>query len=153
MDGRLLPTAGVLASRCLARKNRLNRSDADSLYTASVRLSLDTPDPQTAAAAGANADTARAIVTSPGLVARALAAAGVPNVSEESSTEFAERDVKVQGLGSANVIQLSVTYPEARTAALIANQLQVFIDGENSHFRIEKSLRSSLLEVYRKLFT
>jgi capsular polysaccharide biosynthesis protein len=94
-----------------------------SLYTASVRLSLDTPDPQTAAAAGANADTARAIVTSPGLVARSLAAAGVPNVSEESSTEFAEKDVKVQGLGSANVIQLSVTYPEARTAALIANQL------------------------------
>ena len=38
-------------------------------------------------------------------------------------------------------------------SALIANQLQVFIDGENSRFRIEKSLRSSLSELYRKYFT
>jgi hypothetical protein len=38
-------------------------------------------------------------------------------------------------------------------AALIANNLQVFIDGENSRFRIEKSLRSSLSELYREFFT
>jgi len=93
------------------------------LYTASTRLSLDAPDPQTAAGAQALADTARAIVTSPGLVARALIAAGVPNVTEESSTKFASQDVKLEGLGSSNVMQLSVTYPEARTGAVIANQL------------------------------
>lgn len=93
------------------------------VYTASARLTLDAPDPQTAAAAQALADTARAIVTSPGLVARALAAAGVSNVTGESSTKFASDDVKLQGLGSSNVMQLSVTYPEPRTAAVIANQL------------------------------
>jgi capsular polysaccharide biosynthesis protein len=93
------------------------------LYTASARLSLDASDPQTAAGAQALADTARAIVTSPGLVARALAAAGVPNVTGESSTTFASQDVKLQGLGSSNVMQLSVTYPDPRTAAVITNQL------------------------------
>jgi hypothetical protein len=36
--------------------------------------------------------------------------------------------------------------------ALMANNLQVFIDGENSRFRIEKSLRSSLSDLYRRLF-
>jgi capsular polysaccharide biosynthesis protein len=93
------------------------------LYTASARLSLDASDPQTAAAAQALADTGRAIVTSPGLVARALAAAGVSNVTEESSTKFASHDVKLQGLGSSNVMQLSVTYPDPRIAAVITNQL------------------------------
>jgi len=37
--------------------------------------------------------------------------------------------------------------------ALVENNLQVLIDGENSRFRIEKSLGSSLSELYRKLFT
>src|SRR5439155_20548720 len=37
--------------------------------------------------------------------------------------------------------------------ALVENNLQVFVDGENAHFRIAKSLRSSLSELYRELFT
>jgi hypothetical protein len=37
--------------------------------------------------------------------------------------------------------------------ALVENNLQVFIYGENSRFRIEKSLRSSLSELYRKFVT
>ena len=37
--------------------------------------------------------------------------------------------------------------------ALIANNLQVLIDGENSRFRIERSLRSRLSELYREFFT
>src|SRR5205814_10272489 len=37
--------------------------------------------------------------------------------------------------------------------ALIANNLRVLIDGENSRFRIERSLRSSLSELYREFFT
>jgi hypothetical protein len=37
--------------------------------------------------------------------------------------------------------------------ALVENHLQVFINGENSRFRIAKSLRSSLSELYRELFT
>ena len=37
--------------------------------------------------------------------------------------------------------------------ALIANNLQVFLDGEHSRFRIEKSLRASVSELYRQLFT
>jgi hypothetical protein len=36
--------------------------------------------------------------------------------------------------------------------ALVENNLQVFIDGERSRFRIEKSLRSSLSDLYRRLF-
>jgi hypothetical protein len=34
--------------------------------------------------------------------------------------------------------------------ALIANNLRVCIDGENSHFRIYKSLRKSLLDWYHE---
>jgi hypothetical protein len=37
--------------------------------------------------------------------------------------------------------------------ALIKNNVQVLIDGEHSRFRIEKSLRSSVSELYRKFFT
>jgi hypothetical protein len=37
--------------------------------------------------------------------------------------------------------------------ALIANNLQVLIDGENRRFRIAKSLRSSLTEFYQEFFT
>ncbi len=117
---RLLVVGTVLVAVAAAL---LLHANDPGVYTASARLTLDAPDPQTAAAAQALADTARAIVTSPGLVARALAAAGVSNVTGESSTKFASDDVKLQGLGSSNVMQLSVTYPEPRTAAVIANQL------------------------------
>jgi hypothetical protein len=37
--------------------------------------------------------------------------------------------------------------------ALVENDLQVFIDGENSRFRIGKSLRSSLSELYQEFFS
>src|SRR5262249_29683403 len=37
--------------------------------------------------------------------------------------------------------------------ALIQNNLQVLIDGENSRFRVYKSIRMSIYELYQKFFT
>src|SRR5262249_22526555 len=37
--------------------------------------------------------------------------------------------------------------------ALVKNYLQVLIDGEHSRFRIKRSLRSSVSELYRRFFT
>jgi capsular polysaccharide biosynthesis protein len=97
--------------------------DDQELFTASARVTLDTSDPQTAAEAQAIADTARAIVTSPGIIDEALARVGVIDPSAEDVSRFASESVHVQGLGSSDVVELSVTYPSARTAAAIANQL------------------------------
>jgi capsular polysaccharide biosynthesis protein len=97
--------------------------DDQQLFTARARISLDTPDPKTAAEAQAIADTARAIATSHWVVEDALARAGVNDVSSAYVERFAAEDVHVQGLGSSEVMELSVTYPSARTAANIVNQL------------------------------
>jgi capsular polysaccharide biosynthesis protein len=93
------------------------------VFTASARISLDTTDPKSAAEAQAIVDTARAIATSPGVVGEALARAGVNDVSVADVDRFAAKDVHVQGLGSSGIVELSVTYPIARTAADLANQL------------------------------
>jgi capsular polysaccharide biosynthesis protein len=111
-----LVLAGVVAAFLL----HLNDQE---LFTASARISLDTTDPKSAAEAQAIADTARAIATSPGVVEEALARAGVNNVSAANVDRFASEDVDVRGLGSSGVMELSVIYPSARTAANIANQL------------------------------
>jgi capsular polysaccharide biosynthesis protein len=97
--------------------------DDQQLFTARARISLDTTDPKTAAEAQAIADTARAIATSHWVVEDALARAGVNDVSSAYVERFAAEDVHVQGLGSSEVMELSVTYPIARTAADIVNQL------------------------------
>lgn len=97
--------------------------DDQQLFTARARISLDTPDPKTAAEAQAVADTARAIATSHWVVEDALARAGVNDVSSADVERFAAEDVHVEGLGSSDVMELSVTYPIARTAADIVNQL------------------------------
>jgi uncharacterized protein involved in exopolysaccharide biosynthesis len=111
-----LVLAGVVAAFLL-------HLDDQELFTAHARISLDTTDPKSAAEAQAITDTARAIATSPGLVEEALARAGVNGVSAADADRFAAEDVHVQGLGSSGVMELLVTYPSARTAAGIANQL------------------------------
>jgi hypothetical protein len=84
-------------------------------YTASSRLVLDTPDPETRAESTAIADMARAIATSPSQVRAAVAEA-----------DLSPRDdvgVSVQALGSSGVLELSVTDRNPRAAAAIANAL------------------------------
>lgn len=84
-------------------------------YTASSRLVLDTPDPETRAESTAIADMARAIATSPSQVRAAVAAA-----------DLSPRDdvgVSVHALGSSGVLELSVTDRSPRAAAAIANAL------------------------------
>jgi hypothetical protein len=84
-------------------------------YTASSRLILDTPDPETRAESTAIADMARAIATSPSQVRAAVAEA-----------DLSPRDdvgVSVHALGSSGVLELSVTDRNPREAAAIANAL------------------------------
>jgi capsular polysaccharide biosynthesis protein len=111
-----LVLAGVAAAFLLHLDDR-------ELFTASARVSLATSDPKSAAEAQAIADTTRAIATSFWVVEEALARAGVNDVSAAGVARFAAENVHVQGLGSSDVMELSVTYPIARTAADIANQL------------------------------
>jgi capsular polysaccharide biosynthesis protein len=111
-----LMLVGVLAAFALHLDDR-------KLFTAGARISLDTTDPKSAAEAQAIGDTTRAIATSPGVVEEALARAGLDDVPPDAVARFAAEDVHVQGLGSSAVMELSVTYPDARIAADIANQL------------------------------
>ena len=89
-------------------------------YTASTRLVLDTPDPKTFAEAGAIADTAKGLATSPSLVKRALAKAGVTGRDPD---EVAKHRVTVQPLGGSGVLRLSLSDENSRAAAATANAL------------------------------
>jgi hypothetical protein len=84
-------------------------------YTASSRLVLDTPDPETRAESTAIADMARAIATSPSQVRAAVAKAGLSPRDDVG--------VSVHALGSSGVLELSVTDRNPRAAAAIANAL------------------------------
>ena len=90
-------------------------------YTASARLVLDTPDPKSRTEAGAIADTAEAIATSPAQVQAALARIGV----QRDALNVANHGVTVRPLGTSGVLQLSVKDRDAKAAAAIANSLAV----------------------------
>jgi capsular polysaccharide biosynthesis protein len=96
------------------------RGNAGSDYTASARLVLDTPDPQSRAESTAIADTARAIATSPQPVRNALRRAGVGG---RDPIDVAANNVGVRALGSSGVLQLSVQDRDSAAAAAIANAL------------------------------
>lgn len=87
-------------------------------YVASARVQLGTPDPQDAAQAVAIADTARAIVTSPSLVQKAINQADV-----NRTVPGVTNAVAVAPLGSSGVVELSVTDTQPGVAADLANQL------------------------------
>jgi uncharacterized protein involved in exopolysaccharide biosynthesis len=89
-------------------------------YTAATRIVLDTPDPASRAEAIAIGDTARAIATSPGQVAAALAAA---HVKGRDPVAIARDDVSVRALGSSGVLELTAEDRDPRVAAAIANAL------------------------------
>src|SRR5437867_8360961 len=92
---------------------------AATAYTASARLVLDTPDPKSRTEAGAIADTAQAIATSPAQVQAALSRIGV----HRDPLSVANNDVTVRPLGTSGVLELSVIDRNAQAAAAIANSL------------------------------
>jgi capsular polysaccharide biosynthesis protein len=89
-------------------------------YTASARVVLDTPDPETRAESAAIADTAKAIATSPSQVADALAKA---HVTGRDPVQIAEHRVAVRALGSSGVFELSVSDKDPEAAVIVANAL------------------------------
>ena len=88
-------------------------------YTASTRLLLGSPDPAVTEDVTAIADSAQAIVTSPGLVRDVLDEAG----GDRDAIEFAERAVAVRALGGSGVLELSATDTSPVLAADVANAL------------------------------
>ena len=89
-------------------------------YTATTRLVLDAPDPQTSAESMAIADTVRALATSPAQVRAALAD---KLTSGRDPLEVAKHHVSARALGTSGVIQLSVSDRNPKVAAAIANGL------------------------------
>lgn len=89
-------------------------------YTATARLVLDTPDPESRAESAAIADTAKALATSPTQVREALRRA---HVTARDPDTLASEEVAVRALGSSAVVQLSVTDRNRRAAMMIANAL------------------------------
>jgi capsular polysaccharide biosynthesis protein len=80
---------------------------------------MDTPDTQALSDSTAYADGARAIVTSPSHVAAALAKI---HVSRDPAA-VAAQEVALQAVGTSNVEQITVTDPDPRVAAGLANAL------------------------------
>jgi hypothetical protein len=87
-------------------------------YQAKAQLVIGAEDPQSAQNAAVLADTARAIATGPALVDKAIAQAGVTR--DEAAVAAA---VNVQSVGSSGVLALTVTDPDPRVAAELANSL------------------------------
>src|ERR1700730_4896942 len=96
----------------------LHREDTPK-YVATTRLVLDAHDPQAIAEATSLYDSARAIVTSPSHVSAALARVG----ASRDATVLAAQDVSLQGMGSSNVMQLTVRDRDPKVAAGLANAL------------------------------
>src|SRR2546422_32386 len=88
-------------------------------YLATTRLVLDTRDPQAVGEATSLSDSARAIVTSPSHVNAALARVG----ASRDASALAAQDVNLQGMGSSNVMQLTVRDQDPKVAAGLANAL------------------------------
>jgi capsular polysaccharide biosynthesis protein len=89
-------------------------------YTAATRVVLDTQDPKSQPESAAIADTAKAIVTSPSQVTRAVRKAGVTG---RDPLDIAKHRVSVQALGGSGVLQISVTDRSPGAARAIADAL------------------------------
>lgn len=87
-------------------------------YTATARLVVDQTVPQDATEAQALAGTVEGIVTSPDRVTAALRAAGI----SRDLVQFT-REITAESLGDSGILALSVTDPDARAAAVVANRL------------------------------
>jgi capsular polysaccharide biosynthesis protein len=88
-------------------------------YRATVRLAMDTGDPATQAQSTVIADTARALATSPSLVAGSLHTIG----ASRDAVNVAQHDVTVASLGSSGVVALSVLDQDNQVAVSLAKQI------------------------------
>jgi hypothetical protein len=88
-------------------------------YTSSVRVMLGPQVSGTPEEATAIADGARAIVTSPGIVAQAVTEARV----DRDPTALANGSIALQSIGSSGIVQLDVNDADPAIAAAIANTL------------------------------
>ncbi len=88
-------------------------------YRATVRLALDTGDPATQAQSTVIADTARALATSPSLVAEALQQTHVTR----DPVDVATNAVAVQSLGSSGIVALSVRDRDDTVALALARRI------------------------------
>jgi uncharacterized protein involved in exopolysaccharide biosynthesis len=106
----LLLVAGLTAGFTIHADDRAS-------YTAAARVILDTPDPTSDTEAQAIADTARAIVTSPSLVERALEKSGL----HRSVSQLADDGIVVETIGSSGILEIAVTDRDPAAAAELAN--------------------------------
>jgi uncharacterized protein involved in exopolysaccharide biosynthesis len=94
-------------------------ADEPRSYTATARVVLDAPDPTSETESQSIADTARAIVTSPSLVERALVKTG----ARRPVIPLAEERIAVEPVGTSGILEIAVTDPDPRVAAELANRL------------------------------
>lgn len=125
------------------------------MFTASTRLVLDTPDPESRAESAVIADTAKAIATSPSQVREALT---VARVTGRDPDDFARRQVTVRALGSSGIVQLSVRDRDPKAAALIANALAVEVietrlDGTKGVQQVLRGLDKRITGLNRRIST
>lgn len=88
-------------------------------YTATTRLVMDAPDPQTNAETTGISDTVSAIATSPAEIAAALRDAGIKGRNPATMGNA----VAVTSLGQSSIVALSVTDRNPHVAAALANAL------------------------------
>ena len=92
-----------------------------NIYAASARIITGSTVPQTSAAADAVASQVEAIATGRSAVTQALHAAG----AHRNLNDFSSQDIAVSGLGSSQVIDLTVTDRSPRVAQQVARALAV----------------------------
>jgi capsular polysaccharide biosynthesis protein len=90
-----------------------------AVYAASARIITGNEVPQTSAAADAVANQVQAIATGRSAVTQALHAAG----ANRSLNDFISKDIAVSGLGSSQVIDLTVTDRSPQVAQQVARVL------------------------------
>ena len=91
-----------------------------ALYAASARIITGNEVPQTSAAADAVANQVQAIATGRSAVTQALLAAG----AKRNLADFISNDISVSGLGSSQVIDLTVTDHSPQVAQQVALMFQ-----------------------------
>ena len=88
------------------------------VYEASARVSMDAADPTAEAEAAAISDSARAVVTSPNVLVKAVREVG----ASRDPSQLAD-DVSVRPIGVSRIVEVSVKDPDPRVAAGLANAL------------------------------
>ena len=88
-------------------------------YTSSVRVMLDPQGSGTPEAVTAAADTARALITSPGIAAHALAQAN----ADRDPTALVEGRIALEPIGGSGIVRLDVRDGDPAVAAATANAL------------------------------